>query len=59
LGSKKTHAQRVTRLKEAGLDESAINKMHAPIGLEIGAKTPEEIALAVMAEIVKARNGGK
>ncbi|NJM40205.1 MAG: XdhC family protein [Anaerolineae bacterium] len=54
LGSKKTHAQRVARLKEAGLNDDAIQNMHAPIGLEIGAKTPEEIALAVMAEIVKA-----
>ena len=56
LGSKTTHIQRVTRLQEAGLNEIIIHKMHAPIGLEIGAHTPEEIALAVMAEIVQARN---
>jgi xanthine dehydrogenase accessory factor len=54
LGSKNTHAQRVARLTEAGLSDDAIHNMHAPIGLDIGAKTPEEIALAVMAEIVKA-----
>ena len=55
LGSKNTHAQRVARLQEAGLSDESINKMHAPIGLEIGARTPEEIALAVMAQIVQAR----
>jgi xanthine dehydrogenase accessory factor len=59
LGSQKTHAQRMARLTEAGLSEDAIHKMHAPIGLEIDAHTPEEIALAVMAEIVKARNKEK
>ena len=59
LGSQKTHAQRVLRFTEAGLDAHAINKMHAPIGLEISARTPEEIALAVMAEIVKIRNAEK
>jgi xanthine dehydrogenase accessory factor len=53
LGSKKTHARRVIRLREAGMSEEAIARLHAPIGLSIGAKTPEEIALSVMAEIVK------
>ena len=52
LGSKKTHTQRVDRLKAAGISDDAIARMHAPIGLAIGARTPEEIALAVLAEIV-------
>jgi xanthine dehydrogenase accessory factor len=53
LGSKKTHAKRVTRLKEAGLSEAAIARIHAPIGLAIGAVSPAEIALAIMAEITQ------
>ena len=57
LGSKKTHAKRVVRLREAGMDEEAIARLHAPIGLSIGAKTPEEIALSVMAEIVAVARG--
>jgi len=55
LGSKKTHAQRIERLKAAGLSEATLARLHAPIGLDIGARTPEEIALAVMAEIVVRR----
>lgn len=59
LGSNKTHAKRVARLKEMGFDEETIGRIHAPIGLDIGANNPEEIALAVMAEIVKARRQPK
>ena len=54
LGSKKTHAKRVTRLKEAGLTDRDIARIHAPIGLPIGAVSPAEIALAIMAEITQA-----
>ena len=56
LGSKKTHAQRLARLKNAGLADAELARIHAPIGLDIGAQTPEEIALAIMAEIVAARH---
>jgi len=56
LGSKKTHAKRVQRLTEAGIPAEQINRIAAPIGLDIGAETPEEIALAVMAQIVAARH---
>lgn len=56
LGSKKTHAKRVQRLTEAGIPADQINRIAAPIGLEIGAETPEEIALSVMAQIVAARH---
>jgi xanthine dehydrogenase accessory factor len=51
LGSKKTHARRVARLKEQGLSEAEIGRIHAPIGLDIGAVSPAEIAVAIMAEI--------
>ncbi len=51
LGSKKTHAKRVERLTEAGFTPDDIARIHAPVGLDIGAKTPAEIAIAVLAEI--------
>lgn len=56
LGSKTTQAKRRQRLLDDGLTEGQLNRLHGPIGLEIGAGTPEEIALAVMAQIVAARN---
>jgi xanthine dehydrogenase accessory factor len=52
LGSKKTHARRVERLAAAGFGEDAIQRIHAPIGLDIGAVSPAEIALSILAEIV-------
>ncbi|MEO1448251.1 MAG: XdhC family protein [Bacteroidota bacterium] len=52
LGSKRTHAKRVARLTEAGFSEDEIARIHAPIGLNIGAKSPREIALSIMAELV-------
>jgi xanthine dehydrogenase accessory factor len=51
LGSRKTHARRVERLRGEGLSDAAIARIHAPIGLDIGAVTPAEIAVAIMAEI--------
>jgi xanthine dehydrogenase accessory factor len=51
LGSKKTHARRVARLKEEGISETDIARIHAPIGLSIGAVSPAEIAVAIMAQI--------
>ena len=51
LGSKKTHARRVERLKAQGISDAEIRRIHAPIGLEIGAVSPSEIAVAIMAEI--------
>ena len=53
LGSKKTHAKRVARLTEEGFSETDIAKIHAPVGLDIGAKSPAEIAISVMAEITE------
>ncbi|NJN97608.1 MAG: xanthine dehydrogenase [Anaerolineales bacterium] len=57
LGSPKTHAQRVKRLLESGLPQPQIDRLHAPIGLDLGGRTPAEIALSIMAEIVAVRNG--
>jgi len=56
LGSKTTQAKRRQRLLDEGLSETQLNRLHGPIGLEIGAGTPEEIAISIMAEIVSARN---
>ncbi len=52
LGSKKTHARRVERLKSQGVDDAGIARIHAPIGLSIAAVTPPEIAISIMAQIV-------
>src|SRR5262249_17015275 len=51
LGSKKTHARRLERLKGQGIGEAALGRIHAPIGLKIGAVSPPEIAVAIMGEI--------
>jgi xanthine dehydrogenase accessory factor len=56
LGSRKTHARRVERLSQMGFDQARISRIHAPIGVDIGADTPEEIAVAILAEIVSARH---
>ena len=59
LGSKTTQAKRRQRLLDQGLTEAQLNRLHGPIGLEIGAGTPEEIAMSIMAEIVAARNNAE
>lgn len=56
LGSRKTHSARIERLQEAGFAPHELERIHSPIGLAIGAETPEEIALAVMAQVVKTRH---
>jgi len=53
LGSKKTHARRVERLKQQGLTDADIARIRAPIGLPIGAVSPAEIAVAIMAQITE------
>jgi xanthine dehydrogenase accessory factor len=55
LGSKSTNEKRRERLLKDGLNESQLSRLHAPIGLDIGAQSPEEIALAIMAQVVEAR----
>ena len=52
LGSKKTHAARVSRLKAAGFDDTAIARIRGPVGLDIGAVSPAEIAISIMAQII-------
>ncbi len=56
LGSKKTHEKRKNRLVNMGFSEEDLQKIHAPIGIDIGALLPREIALSVMAEVIAARN---
>ncbi len=57
LGSKRTHAKRVERLKQAGVSDADIVRLHAPIGLDIGAQGPAEIAVSIMAELVAVLRG--
>jgi xanthine dehydrogenase accessory factor len=57
LGSRKTHGRRVERLQAAGFAPEAIARIHAPIGLDIGAVSPAEIALSILAEIVNSLRG--
>lgn len=56
LGSTRTQEKRRVRLAAAGVDDAALSRLYAPIGLDLGGRSPEEIALAVMAQIVAARN---
>jgi xanthine dehydrogenase accessory factor len=59
MGSKVTTADREVRLRAEGVDDAGIGRIHAPIGLAIGARTPEEVAVAIGAEIVEARALGR
>lgn len=59
IGSKRRTNIVLQRLRENGAAEESLEKVHAPVGLDIGAVTPEEVALAIMAEIVAVRRGGK
>jgi xanthine dehydrogenase accessory factor len=58
LGSKKTHAKRLARLRESGATEAELQGIHAPIGLKISAASPAEIAVAILAEIIQDRHRG-
>jgi len=57
LGSRKTHARRVDRLKQQGLSDAVVSRIHAPIGLDIGAVSPAEIAVAIMAQMTERLRG--
>nr|WP_319023100.1 XdhC family protein [Streptomyces phaeolivaceus] len=58
MGSRRTHADRERRLREAGLTDRELARLRSPIGLDLGARTPEETALSIAAETVAARRGG-
>jgi xanthine dehydrogenase accessory factor len=56
LGSPKTHGKRIERLRAEGFSEAELARIHGPIGLELGARTPEEIAVSILAQIVQVKN---
>ncbi|MCL7375699.1 XdhC/CoxI family protein [Streptomyces sp. 35G-GA-8] len=58
MGSRRTHEDRNRRLREIGVTERELAALHSPIGLDLGARTPEETALSIAAEIVAVRRGG-
>ncbi|MBN3457822.1 XdhC family protein [Mycobacterium sp. DSM 3803] len=58
MGSRRTHEDRIARLREAGLTDDEIGRLSSPIGLDLGARTPEETAVSIAAEIIAQRWGG-
>jgi xanthine dehydrogenase accessory factor len=59
MGSRRTHEDRLARLREAGLHEDELARLSSPIGLDLGARTPEETAVSIAAEVVALRWGGR
>lgn len=57
MGSRRTHEARVARLREVGISDDELARLHAPIGLDLGARTPEEVAVSILAEIIGTRTG--
>lgn len=58
MGSRSTHTDRLRRLREAGLTDAVLSRLRSPIGLDLGARTPEETAVSIVAEIIASRWGG-
>ena len=58
MGSRRTHDDRASRLRDAGVTDAQLGLLHSPLGLDIGGRTPEETAVSIMAEITAARWGG-
>ena len=58
MGSRRTHEDRLARLREAGMTEEELARLRSPIGLDLGARTPEETAVAIAAELIQLRWGG-
>jgi len=58
MGSRRTHDDRLARLREAGMSEDELARLASPVGLDLGARTPEETAVSVAAEIIAAQWGG-
>lgn len=59
MGSRKTHVERMERLRQAGLSEDELARLSSPIGLDLGSRTPEETAVSIAAEIISQRWGGQ
>ena len=57
MGSRRTHEARIERLRDEGVDDEGLARIRAPIGLDLGARTPEETAIAICAEIIALRTG--
>ena len=57
MGCRRTHDKRLERLREEGVDDAGLARVMAPIGLDIGARTPEETAVSICAEIIALRTG--
>lgn len=57
MGSRRTHDDRTARLRDAGVDQAGLDRLRSPIGLDIGARTPEETAVSIVAEIIGERTG--
>jgi len=58
MGSRRTHEDRLGRLREAGLSDEELARLRSPVGLDLGARTPEETAVAIAAELIQLRWGG-
>lgn len=58
MGSRRTHEDRLARLREAGMSEDELSRLRAPIGLDLGSRTPEETAVSIAAELIQLRWGG-
>ena len=58
MGSRRTHNGRLARLRKAGLGEQELARLHSPVGLDLGSRTPEETAVSIAAEIIAAQWGG-
>ena len=58
MGSRRTHEDRLERLREVGMSEAELARLRSPVGLDLGARTPEETAVAIAAELIQLRWGG-